>query len=1154
MSKISFRRQQNKLSNQKRFLNISENCTHMKFINNLIISLLFLNIASASSSPFASGTWLKVGIEEDGVYKITYSDLVENGLTPNGKHVRIFCGNPTELPERLNENFQYHILEIATYQNYGSDGIFNENDYILFYAEDSRLSYYDSTKNFIKEQSHSTATDNYYFITVSSTAGKTIQASDRTSIQGNEVRNYIETLFFEENNVKLKDFHSGRQWFQLFNSNEQEYEFSFSNIVNKSTLKIFTRYLSRSDDGATIKTYINNSQIDSQSFSSSAAGSHDDNASVERSFAEYEVNTNTFNLRYQYLAYATNSYALMDYVIVNATCNLNYNSDQIIFSGEGVHENNNSFTFSLENSTNLNIWDITNYLDPQNVIPSISDRIRFQTPSKKNKYIAFKESDVLYPDFKELITNQDILAIKDVDMIIISSYNFMGEAERLANLHRELDNMKVSVVNQYEIFNEFSSGKVDVSAIRNFLKYVYDNSANVKLGYVLLFGDGTYANNKITKEDNYIVTWQTQQSVNGTHSFVCDDYFGMIGDDEGVNNDYFYGDIDLGVGRITASTTEEAVIAVNKIYSYCKSPESRGNWKNNIIFFADDSDGDESESGSQLYHAGDSDSLAKKVSLFHPEFNIKKYYSDAYKQHSSSGNERYPDVELALENAIEQGALIFNYKGHGGPKQMMHEKVVSRSSINEWHNPNKLPLFITASCEIAPYDNPNEFSLGEKLYLKEDGGAIALFTTTRVVYSGSNQRLSLKLFDYLLKKDEDGKGHRLGDIVKLAKNATTGDTFQNKRSFTLIGDPALRIPLPQYTIRTDSLNGVNIEQDIDTLYSLAYVRVSGHIENLYGEIDSTYNGTVYPAIFDKKYLLKSLGNDGYDPIEFETQNNILYKGKASVKDGFFSFSFYLPKDISFQEGFGKINYYADNGEVDAMGYQDSLLIGYNPNIYIDDIEGPTIQIYMNDTTFSENDKTNENPILFVKIFDETGINVTGSAIGHDATAYIDENYTEIIVLNDFFEADLNTYQSGQIRYQLNNLEEGWHTLTVKIWDVNNNSTESTLRFYVSNSDNIVLENLMNYPNPFSDNTTIQFSHNQTGEEIEVVLKVYDSNGRLIKELKESYYSETYINMPIEFGELETFKLKSGVYVYTITLKNNFGEEKTISSNMLYIKE
>jgi hypothetical protein len=602
--------------------------------------------------------------------------------------------------------------------------------------------------------------------------------------------------------------------------------------------------------------------------------------------------------------------------------------------------------------------------------------------------------------------------------------------------------------------------------------------------------------------------------------------------------------VDVGVGRFVVSTAEQAKTMVDKTIFYAtNSAAVMGDWRNIICLIADDEDSN--------LHFGDAEDLATIIDTTNHALNIDKIYLDAYQQVSTPSGERYPDVTLDINNRIERGALIVNYVGHGGEGGLAHERIMTVNDINSWENPENVPVFITATCEFSYFDNPERISAGEYISLNPNGGGIALFTTTRATYAGANFDLNRNFYKFALQR-VNGEYLRMGDMIRLAKNAS--GSVENKSKFTLIGDPALKIAFPQENVITAKINNISIEEVVDTIKALSKVTISGEIRDQAGNKLSTFDGILSPTVFDKPSKFSTLGNDPASyPAEFYIQKNPLYKGKTTIKGGEWEFTFIAPKDIAYQYGFGKISYYARNEHLDANGYFSEVMVGgYNENAEAD-YEGPLVDLFMNDMNFKRGGLTDENPDLLAMIFDENGINTVGNGIGHDIIATLDGE--ETFVLNNYYEAELDNYQEGSIRYPFHALSNGKHTLSLKVWDIYNNSTSATTEFIVAESIDMALNDLINFPNPFGESTTFAFEHNQTEQPLDITIQIYSLSGQLVATLNDIYYAGGYRYQSVSWDGTDNNgnKLHEGMYIYRVLVRNYDGSVVDKTNKLVIIR-
>jgi hypothetical protein len=520
-------------------------------------------------------------------------------------------------------------------------------------------------------------------------------------------------------------------------------------------------------------------------------------------------------------------------------------------------------------------------------------------------------------------------------------------------------------------------------------------------------------------------------------------------------------------------------------------------------------------------------------------------------------------VNKAINNRINSGCLIFNYTGHGNANGLAAERVVTTDDINSWKNGGRLPLFITATCEFSRFDDidinlatkqmTNKSSGGELVLLNKDGGGIALMSTTRVVYSAPNFDLNRNIFSYAFNHDESGNPLSFGDIIRIAKN--NSGTGPNKRNFTLLGDPALKFAYPYHgKVITDSINKMPVYDKIDTLKALSLITITGHIENPAGNPVTSFNGVVSPIVFDKASKVKTLANDGGPAMTFNQMNNILFSGNTMAKNGRFSFTFIVPRDIDYTFGSGKISYYASNTDEDMNGSFSNIIVGGFLNSVLSDNQGPEIHLYMNDTLFKNGGLTDSNPTLLAILSDTDGINTTGTGIGHDLTGILDNDFDHPIILNNYFEDDFNSYMKGSVRYGLSGLSEGNHTITVKAWDNFNNSSEKLISFQVVSGEKFLVRDLFNYPNPFMNETNITLEHNRPDNELEITINIYNIDGRIIRILKTKIESSGYNLPPVIWNGMDEGGRKAGrgMYPYTVTIITGNGETARVSGRMIIL--
>ncbi|MBI4930870.1 MAG: type IX secretion system sortase PorU [Bacteroidetes bacterium] len=1110
----------------------------------------------ASNSVLANGKWYKVALSADGIYKMDYSFLKNLGLDANSinpQNIRIYGNGGGQLPF-ANSGFRYDDLqENAIYVSGQGDSKFDSTDYILFYGQSQHRWKYNSTDNKFHHNLNVYSDTTYYFITADSGIGKRITTQNSlTTPPTDTVTSFDDYQFHElETNNLLK---SGRQWFgETFDIlTSFNFTFSFANIETSSKAYVKVECAARRDSPGT--DFLWSTANASSSFNVMGV------ATSNITSTYYKTNSDTLNF-YPSLSgtipvtvsKTTPSPAIgwLNYIEVNVRRQLTMNGSQMIFRDVNSSDTGNVSQFIVSNASSaLQIWEVT---DPINTklqqINFSGNSLDFTLATDTlREFIAFNGQSFLIPKPHGEVLNQDLHAMGQSDLIIVTNPLFIDQANALANLHRTQDSMTVSVATTEQTYNEFSSGTQDVCAIRDFVKMFYDRAADSTQlpKYLLLFGRGSYNLKTTINNTNYVPAYESLLSNDPTASYTSDDFYGMLDNNEGNWDSPTEPDmLDIGVGRLPVKSVSEAELVVNKIIKYTSVPGSietgnscstdvcygLGDWINVITFCADDEDNSD--------HLKQADQIAEKIRNTHKNYNIDKIYLDAYQQVSTPGGERYPDATAALNRRMERGCLIVNYTGHGGELGWAHERFLEVYHINSWTNQCKLPLFFTATCEFSRWDNPELISAGELTLLNPIGGSIGLMSTTRVVYSGPNFTLNDNFYNYTFNPLPNGEMPHLGDLHLLTKNSMP-PTAINQRNFSLLADPALSLNYPDYSVATTDINDslVNVLK-LDTARALSKVSVKGEVRDMNGNLLTNFNGIIYPTVFDKARKITTLSNDPTSPPKtFYLQKNILFKGKASVTNGKFSFSFIVPKDIAYNFDKGRISYYSHNGYQDASGYFEDFIIGGTDSTAPQDYAGPDIKLYMNNEKFAYGGITDANPKIYALVSDSNGINTAGISIGHDITAVLDGNTVQPIVLNDYYESELNNYKKGTVRYPLKDLAEGNHNLTVKVWDVYNNSSSTSTEFVVASSAELALKHVLNYPNPFTTKTSFYFEHNKCCTNMDVQIQIFTVSGKLIKSIYQLINMDGYRSSPIEWDGTDDYgdKIGRGVYVYRLRVK------------------
>lgn len=1117
--------------------------------------LLFtsLNAQFNTQSVLSEGEIFKLAIIRSGVYKLDYTYLKNvakidiDRIDP--RQIKLY-GNGGGMmaglitPEYTNP--ERDLIENSIFVSGESDGKFDNGDFILFYAEGPDTWSFDQGTQTFRHPKNVFDTKNYYFLKVASSPGKRLESLPSAGLPDYTTTSFNDFVRFEEDRVNLLEDWvqgqgSGQKWYgdQFKNQRSRTYStpFLIPNLITSVPVSIHVEMAARAFGGSSFfKVQAGAQEFRSSNFSSVGVGDADDIYAHSRTIrGQFNATGEQISVTVEYPSTAYDSEAWLDFIELNFRRQLRMQGKQMFFRDvESMNYPVTEFRLAGANA-NIEIWDISEPLSPRiQQVSGIPDGLGFaaSTQSVLREFIAFdKTSGLLTPESAQKIENQNLHGLADLDMIILYSRDFEEAAEKLAEHRRQFSGYAVETVQIDYIFNEFSSGRIDPVGIRDFVKMIYDRNPE-QFKFLLLLGDGSFDYRNIyQKGNNFIPVYETKESLDPVDAFPADDYYVLLTVGEGGD---LSGYMDVAVGRIPVETNEEAIGVVNKIIRYDTSAVNLRDWRNQLAFVSDDEDG--------VSHIGPSEAIADQMSDHYPNFNTKKIYLDAYPQISTSGGQKYPDVNDAIDQNIFKGLLAINYFGHGGPKGWAQERVLKIESIQNWNNIDRLPLFVTATCSFTGFDKPGAKSAGELVLINPDGGAIALYSTTRAVYVSGNITLTTAVFDRLFER-VNGRYPTIGEIFTTAKNES-GASFTNSRKFNLFGDPSMHLAVPKYNVVTTTINGHDVSDGLpDTLRALQKVTIEGYIADENNAWLRDFNGTIYPTIFDKKAIVQTLGQDFGSPIfKFDVQENILFKGRASVTDGRFSFTFVMPKDINYEYGQGKISYYAQNGRLlDAAGNYQNIIIGKtDPNIILDD-RGPQVEVYMNTDDFVFGSITDENPVILVKLEDDNGINVAGTSIGHDLIAVLDDNTQNTYVLNDYYVATLNDFTKGEARYPLFRLTEGRHRVKVTAWDVANNPGEGFTEFVVATSEKAALQHLFNYPNPLTDHTNFVFEHNLAGQSLQIQIDIFSMSGALVKTIETTMTPNGYIvgfDEKIEWDGTNDFgaPLARGVYVYRVKIE------------------
>lgn len=1118
-----------------------------------------------SSSVLATGTWYKIAVDKRGVFKIDYNFLQSLGVNPatiNPQNVRLYGNGGKILNEAVDTTVADDLVENALFMS-ANGNTFGTNDYLLFYADG--LTNWEHTGNHIANHKSNIYEDQaYYFINFDLGPGKRITTEQSPTVPSLQTINqYYQKAIIDYSDTSLSQI--GKVWWgNQMNaldpaSRTKRFTYPLGNPTGEVQFEsVIGAYSANTSSNFTITHKGQN--VYNKTFP--AIGDMY-NIFIRPDTARFNVmNTgNTLDLTFNYNLNGPGS-AFFDYIKIGYNNALQMWNSQLIFD-DFKHQsllNGGVYNFQISNASAAHrVWNIENPLQPTVLQTSLSGNVvtvKDTFNEGKSQWVAF--SDVYTPKFIGNIPNQNLHGLTQYDYIIITDPKFKTAANALADYRRTKSGVSAIVVTKDEIYNEFSSGGQDIVGIRNFIKMFYDRAANaneVPKGVVFIGAASYDFKDKIANNTNYIPTHQSDNSYYMSHSLATDDFYALLDDGESMSGTWMINNnlLDVAIGRIPAYSEEDVYNAIAKIKIY-ESAASFGPWKNNIAYVADDKD-----VATSMNHLNDCESVNVAFSNDYTDYNVLKLYADAHNKVNLASGVRYPTVNKAISDNIFNGVLMLSYSGHGSPVRWADEAILTETDIKSWNNETKLPLLFTGTCDFGRFDNPSlssnsKRSAGVDIFNKKVGGAIALITTTQQVTASGNTSFNKNYVASQFAKLPNGAYKTLGEAVRVAKNDNRNSaSFYNNLMYVLLGDPLLKLSIPEDGVVTDSLVLINdnVETLTDTMNGFGIYKISGHINDLAGNFDPNFNGKVYLSIFDKEKLVNTVNNTPQTSPNYKVQNNTVAKVSGEVKNGLFTVQFVIPRDIMLDYGKAKILYYAHSDEKEVKGVDTNIVLGgVLPNVAVNE-EGPIVQAYIDDERFRPGTVTSANPMLYVKLYDDNGINISGSAIGHDLVAVLDDDVANPFILNEFYQTAANSYQEGYVYFPMSNLAPGEHTIKVKAWDTHNNSGEGSVSFVVGDTAQHVIGNLYTYPNPTAGPTTFVIPHNLKGKTGKVTVTLYETSGKLIMKLDEELtFTQDKVELKWDGNTERGQALNAGVYIYTVLLTTE--EDYIQNSNKLVI--
>ena len=1138
-----------------------------------------VNKIGTQGNPLASGNFYKIKVDKSGIFKITTQFLRDNGINPssvNPRNFRIYGNGGVMLPE-FNQDPRFDALQENAIQVVGEDdGVWNDNDYALFYAQGPNgFNLYDNSNgNGYKRRDTRTDRSNgvkniyddfsYYYINFDKGAGKRVQPVD-ANLPAQLITRYDNYQVI--NNDQKNLLKVGRIWVED------------TPFINEKTVTFTTNSAIQANDVIRFRTQVvaYKSQQNSMGITINNLAPYNqtvlpDSGTYEYNFVPLNHSGTLTNLTGNQITFKynpdisknPNGTFYFDYAEVQYKENLAFNGSQMNFRDFSISSGSNTdYGFSIANASNIEqVWDVTDITNAnRRVNKSGGGFFNFAYTAAdqnfNNEFVAFRSDAAFSPQFVGRIGNQNLSAIQNIDYLILTVPEMMGQAQRLANYHQTKNNYKVEIVDVNKVYEEYSSGSKDLTAIRDFVTRL--NTPAGRLKYVFILGDASYDyKNRVPNNTNVVPSYQSEHSSDYVASFVTDDYIVMTMPQTASIIETNMPD--LPVGRIPAANVTEAGIMIDKTLAYYNSLPGQsspfGEWRMRLDFVVDDD-----REGGGPFHDVMNKTL---VNVFEQpgqqelkEYNVKKLYLDSFPAQSTAGGQRYPQVNQSISNAIGNSLYLF-YFGHGGINGWAQERVLTSTEIQNSNNfsnvYSRFPFVSTITCEFTLWDEPDTNSAGEQFIKLKQGGAAAMITSSRAIGVDYGRDFTNTYTQNIFKLTNDDF-NSLGYSHLLAKKQKGANS--NHLKVNLLGDPAMKLSRPQRLLVID-----NIETPVPGLIrGLDFVKIKGHINNPNGTLNTTFNGKVAINIFDKRLNKKTLNNDGVltPVLDYTEEGSAIVKAAGTAVNGVFTAEFYVPKDINYAVGEGRILGYADNKSTDVFNNQAVQVGDINPN-GVNDNQPPKVKLYMNNTNFADGGITNQNPMLLACLTDDTGINSTGSGVGHDITTYLDGQIINTVVLNDFYapgegngclNPSLADYQKGNVSYPFRNLTIGQHQLTFKVWDINNNSTTATLNFEVKDEadQRLTINRPLNWPNPFTNKTYIQFEHN-CDDILDVNVQIYTITGRLVRTLSQPVVAEPFLQgfrtprQAIEWDGRDDFgaTVAKGTYIFKIFAKSQNQEK------------
>lgn len=1082
----------------------------------------------AAKSVLAEGKWVKIYVEEEGIYQLSASQLSQMGFS-NPERVKLYGYGGRALPE----NFEFSgkdaltddLCEVPLYRSSGK---------LLFFAEGvTRWTYQQSSSKWTHAQSPYSLRS-YYFLTEGDSP-QPFSTLAQSATGAEPVSSVLHHAVYDKDAFSW--YEGGREFYDSHNlaATSQTFSLATPSIVENEQATIdIACGASSPTQGTTFVAALNGERLGTIEVSK-YSDNEDARGRVETFKSKaLKADGNAFKL-----TVARNIPSRLDYIRVNYQRRLSAADAPYAF----CLNTPGAVTLEIANATaQTRLWRIA---DGESPVAELQGTLTGTTytatvPDGQARYVIVNlDAKYQSPNSEGTVANQDLHGDHSAyDMVIITPDGGLldEQAERLAEFHRQRDGLRVKRVNATQLYNEFSSGTPDASAYRRYLKMLYDRatSAADMPSFVLFFGDCLWDNRRVTSEakayqqKDFLLSYENSQqtatslSLGSLGTYPTDDYFGLLDDGEGRN--IIREKIDLGIGRIPCHDAATAKTYVDKLIAYADNANA-GSWQNRAVFVADDGDNN--------LHMRDAEAVISTLSsATGSDFIVRKVYQDVYERVSTATGKSFPEARKQLLEEMRRGALMFNYTGHGSPRQLSHSNILLAADFSEATS-LRLPLWVFASCEITPYDQQEE-DIGKRALFNKAGGAVAVMCSSRAVYASYNRTLNDAFCRYVAGSASDGRRYTMGDALRLCKNqliSSGSDATSNKLKYALLGDPALALWMPTGKIVLDSIAGEALTaKSFLTLKAGQRVRIAGHVDGQAG-----FTGTVTASVYDREETFTSRNNSGSaeEFLTFTDRPNLIYEGSDSVVNGRFSLEIIVPRSISYTTDPGLISLFAvDNAHARTChGSETRFCLNGTDASAEPDTLAPVIHPYLGDPDFIYGGVVGGSVLFGATITDDCGIDATGNLIGHDMELIIDGNTADARVLNDYFVYDFGSYRSGTVAYQLDDIGLGQHYLTFRAWDVNDNASTVTLSFIVK--ENLTSEfDVYATANPTSTQTNFIVSNiDLTESTSEVVLEVYDVSGRRVWTRRLPLEGSGYVRTAWNLCDGSGRPLHPGIYIY-----------------------